>query len=92
MITITSGFVFAFESIKTAIMALWNKLSTINLGFPGFTVGAIILVVFACYSTFRFLIFPALNIDFHGFSYAGAAVKEYESEKKWENRKRIGFY
>lgn len=92
MITITSGFVFAFESIKTAITALWNKLSTINLGFPGFTVGAIILVVFACYSTFRFLIFPALNIDFYGARDAGASVKEHEAEQKWENRKRIGFY
>lgn len=92
MIAITSGFVFAFESIKTAITALWNKLSTINLGFPGFTVGAIILVVFACYSTFRFLIFPALNIDFHGVRNAGAAVKQNEQQQKWENRKRIGFY
>lgn len=88
----TSGFVFAFESIKTAITALWNKLSTINLGFPGFTVGVIILVVFACYSTFRFLIFPALNIDFYGARDAGVAVKEHEAKEKWENRKRIGFY
>lgn len=92
MITITSGFVFAFESIKTAITALWNKLSTINLGFPNFTVGVILLVVFACYSTFRFLIFPALNIDFYGARDDGAAVKEYEAGQKWENRKRIGFY
>lgn len=88
----TSGFVFAFESIKTAITTLWNELSTINLGFPGFTVGAIILVVFACYSTFRFLIFPALNIEFYGARDAGAAVKEHEAKEKWENRKRIGFY
>lgn len=92
MITITSGFVFAFESIKNAMTLLWNKLSTINLGFPGFTVGAVILVVFACYSTFRFLIFPALNIEFYGARDAGVAVKEYEAEKKWENRTRIGFY
>lgn len=92
MISITSGFVFAFESIKSAITTLWNALSTINLGFPGFTVGAIILVVFACYSTFRFLIFPALNIDFYGARDAGAAVKEHEAVQKWENRKRIGFY
>lgn len=88
----TSGFVFAFESVKTAITAIWNKLSTINLGFPNFTVGVILLVVFACYSTFRFLIFPALNIDFHGSRDAGAAIKEHEAEQKWENRKRIGFY
>lgn len=88
----TSGFVFAFESIKTAITALWNELSTINLGFPGFTVGVIILVVFACYSTFRFLIFPALNIEFYGARDAGVAVKEHEAKEKWENRKRIGFY
>lgn len=88
----TSGFVFALESIKTAITTLWNELSTINLGFPGFTVGAIILVVFACYSTFRFLIFPALNIEFYGARDAGAAVKEHEAKQKWENRKRIGFY
>lgn len=88
----TSGFVFALESIKNAITALWNNLSTINLGFPGFTVGAIILVVFACYSTFRFLIFPALNIEFYGARDVGSAVKNYETEKKWENRKRIGFY
>lgn len=92
MIAITSGFVFALESIKTAITTLWNELSTINLGFPGFTVGAIILVVFACYSTFRFLIFPALNIEFYGARDAGAAVKEHEAKQKWENRKRIGFY
>lgn len=92
MITITSGFVFALESIKTAITTLWSELSTINLGFPGFTVGAIILVVFACYSTFRFLIFPALNIDFYGVRVAGAAVKEHEADQKWVNRKRIGFY
>ena len=85
-------FVFAFESIKSAITALWNKLSTINLGFPGFTVGAIILVVFACYSTFRFLIFPALNIEFYGARDAGVAVKQHEAKVKWENRKRIGFY
>lgn len=88
----TSGFVFAFESVKNAITVLWNKLSIINLGFPNFTVGVILLIVFACYSTFRFLIFPALNIDFHGARDAGAAVKEHESEQKWENRKRIGFY
>lgn len=88
----TSGFVFALESIKTAITTLWNELSTINLGFPGFTVGAIILVVFACYSTFRFLIFPALNIEFYGARDAGAAVKQHEAAVKWENRKRIGFY
>lgn len=92
MIAITSGFVFAFESVKNAINVFWNKLSNINLGFPGFSVGAIILVVFACYSTFRFLIFPALNIDFYGVRAAGAAVKEHEKEEKWENRKRIGFY
>lgn len=92
MVRITSGFVFALESIKTAITTLWNELSTINLGFPGFTVGAIILVVFACYSTFRFLIFPALNIEFYGARDAGAAVKEHEYKQKWENRKRIGFY
>lgn len=88
----TSGFVFAFESVKTAITAIWNKLSTINLGFPGFTVGAIILVVFACYSTFRFLIFPALNIEFYGARDAGVAVKEHVAAEKWENRTRIGFY
>lgn len=88
----TSGFVFAFESLKNAITVLWNKISTINLGFPNFTIGVIILVVFACYSTFRFLIFPALNIDFHGARDAGSAVDEYEAEHKWENRKRIGFY
>ena len=92
MIKITSGFVFAFESIKTAITALWNELSTINLGFPGFTVGAIILVVFACYSTFRFLIFPALNIDFHGIRDASGAVSNYELKTKIENRKKAGFY
>ena len=89
---ITSGFVFAFESIKTAITTLWNELSTINLGFPNFTVGVILIVVFACYSTFRFLIFPALNIEFYGARDAGAALKHHEAEVKWENRKRIGFY
>lgn len=88
----TSGFVFAFESVKNAITVLWNKISTINLGFPNFTIGVIILVVFACYSTFRFLIFPALNIEFYGARNAGSAVKEYQAEQKWENRKRIGFY
>ena len=88
----TSGFVFTFESIKTAITTFWNELSTINLGFPNFTVGVILLVVFACYSTFRFLIFPALNIEFYGSRDAGSAVKEHVVEQKWENRKRIGFY
>lgn len=88
----TSGFVFAFESIKNAITALWNKLSTINLGFPGFTVGVIILIVFACYSTFRFLIFPALNIDFHGIRDASGAIRDYESKTKLENRKKVGYY
>ena len=88
----TSGFVFALESIKTAITTLWNDLSTINLGFPGFTVGVIILVVFACYSTFRFLIFPALNIDIHGLSGASSVVRNYEVKSKIENRKKAGFY
>ena len=88
----TSGFVFAFESVKTAITVFWNKISTINLGFPNFTVGVIILVLFACYSTFRFLIFPSLNIEFYGARDAGSAVKEYQADQKWENRKRIGFY
>lgn len=88
----TSGFVFAFESIKTAITTLWNELSTINLGFPGFTVGSIILIVFACYSTFRFLIFPALNIEFYGARDAGAAVKEHQEEKQLEILKRKFFY
>lgn len=88
----TSGFVFAFESVKNAITVLWNKISTINLGFPNFTIGVIILVVFACYSTFRFLIFPALNIDFHGVRDAGSAVKKYENDKRSENNKRVGFY
>lgn len=88
----TSGFVFAFESVKTAITAIWNKISTINLGFPNFTVGVIILIVFACYSTFRFLIFPALNIDFHGLRDAGSVVKQYDNKNRWENSKRVGFY
>lgn len=88
----SSGFTFALESLQTAITQLWSKLSSFNLGFPGFTVGSVILVLFASYSTFRFLIFPALNIDFHGAASTGEAVRDYEATKKRENRKRVGFY